>query len=64
MEIRDARDWAPLSYKQAVAWLIQNKDTAWVDGGKLSARAFTIADLFKKSHETLRRDVQATQSGQ
>lgn len=48
-----------MSYLQAVAWLIQNNDTAWIDGGKLSARAFTIADLFKKSPETLREDVKA-----
>lgn len=59
MIIRDASDWSRMSYDQAVAWIIQNADTAWVDGGKLSARAITIAGLFKKSPETLRQDVKA-----
>ncbi|TGR84273.1 hypothetical protein EN866_33395 [Mesorhizobium sp. M2D.F.Ca.ET.223.01.1.1] len=56
---RDASDWNRMDYEQAVAWIIQNADTAWVDGGKLSARAITIAGLFKKSPETLREDVRA-----
>lgn len=49
-----------MSYQQAVWWLIQNNDVAWLDGGKLSVRADTIADMFKKSPETLREDVKAT----
>lgn len=57
--MRDTSDWSPISYSEAVGWMIQNKDTAWLDTGKPSARAIVIADMFKKPVETLRQDVRA-----
>ena len=63
MQLRDASDWSPMSYPQAVDWLIQNNDTAWIDGSrKLSPRAIVMCDLFKKSPDALKDDVRAALS--
>jgi hypothetical protein len=57
--LRDTSDWSRMSYSQAVRWMIQDKDTAWVQTGKPSAKAIVIADLFHKSFEDLRADLKA-----
>lgn len=45
------------SYKQAIAWMVENDDTEWVLGDPQSVTAALVADLFGKDDDTVRRDL-------
>ena len=47
------------SYKQAIAWMVDNDDTEWATNGDPgSVTAAIVADLFNKTDEQVRADVQ------
>lgn len=47
------------SYKQAIAWMVENDDCNWVerDGDPQSVTAALVADLFAKEDEQVRKDL-------
>ena len=48
------------SYKQAIDWLAGNDDNEWLtdENGCLSVSASLVADLFKKTDEQVKKDLQ------
>lgn len=54
---------ARASYKTAIAWIVENDDTEWLDGeadtadGTESVTAALVADLFEKTGEQVRKDL-------
>jgi hypothetical protein len=45
------------SYRAAIAWMVLNDDTEWVEADPLSVTAALVADLFGKDDEQVRRDL-------